>query len=40
MGIFLEAGVKDGVGDVVAEFVRVSAGHAFGGEEEMAGVGR
>ena len=35
LGIFGEAGVEDGVGNVIAEFVGMAAGDVFGGEEEM-----
>ena len=39
VGVFSEAGVKDWVGDVVAEFIGVSAGDALGGEEEVSFFG-
>ena len=35
VGVFGETGVKDWVGDVVAEFIGVSASDTLGGEEEV-----
>ncbi len=35
VGVFFKTGVKDGVRDVVAEFVRVAGSDALGGVEEM-----
>jgi len=34
-GILLQAGIQHGIADLVAEFVGVTFGHRFGGEEEM-----
>ena len=39
VGVFFEAGVKDGVGDVVTEFVGVSGGDVFRGEQEVSWLG-
>jgi len=36
LGILLEAGVEDRVGDIVAKFVGMPLGDIFGGEEEVA----
>jgi len=39
VGIFLEAGIKDGVWDIVTEFVGVAWGDVFRGEQEMSWFG-
>jgi len=40
VGVDGQAGVEDGVGDLVGDLVRVTFGHGLTGEEETIGVGR